>query len=113
VSPDEERALQLELQARYDADAATVADIVRLEADAAKLEDDAAALRYQAAVLIQSLLDAGLFNAAETKLPSRYLKDGNKDSFDNVAHKPDYLIGKDELDAAVNLLNHLLPVMVD
>jgi hypothetical protein len=30
-----------------------------------------------------------------------------------VAHKPDYLIGKDELDAAVNLLNHLLPVMVD
>lgn len=41
MSPDEERALQLELQARYDADAATVADIVRLEADAAKLEDDA------------------------------------------------------------------------
>lgn len=71
MSPDEERALQLELQARYDADAATVADIVRLEADAAKLEDDAAALRYQAAVLIQSLLDAG---HSQTEIAERIAK---------------------------------------
>jgi hypothetical protein len=54
-----------------------------------------------------------LFNMAEMKLLSRYLSDGNKDSFDNVAHKPDYLVHKDELDAAVNLLNRLLPVIVD
>jgi hypothetical protein len=54
-----------------------------------------------------------LFSSAENKLLKRYLADGNKDSFDNVAHKPDYLILKDELDAAINLLNHLLPTIVD
>lgn len=53
-----------------------------------------------------------LFNAAEKKLISRYVKGGDKDSFDNVVHKPDYLIDKNELEDAVNLLNHLLPTIV-
>lgn len=54
-----------------------------------------------------------LFNSAEKKLLKRYLKGGDKDSFDNVAHKPDYLIDKSELEDAVGLLNHLLPTIVD
>jgi hypothetical protein len=55
----------------------------------------------------------GLFNSAELKLIQRYLSGGDKDSFDNVVHKPDFLIDKSELDDAVNLLNHLLPTIVD
>lgn len=53
-----------------------------------------------------------IFNSAERKLISRYLHGGDKDSFDNVVHKPDYLINKDELDDAVTLLNHLLPSII-
>jgi len=56
---------------------------------------------------------ASLFNAAEKKLLSRYIKGGDKDSFDNVVHKPNYLIDKDELEDAVNLLNHLLPTITE
>jgi hypothetical protein len=52
-----------------------------------------------------------LFNAAEKKLLELYLKGGDKDSFDNVVHKPVYLIDKTELEDAVNLLNHLLPII--
>lgn len=54
-----------------------------------------------------------LFKSVETKLLKRYLKGGDKDSFDNVVHKPDYLIDKSELEDAVGLLNHLLPTIVD
>lgn len=54
-----------------------------------------------------------LFSSAERKLLKRYLKGGDKDSFDNVVHKPDYLVDKSELDAAVTLLNRLLPTIVD
>ena len=54
-----------------------------------------------------------LFNAAEKKLIKRYVSGGDKDSFDNVVHKPDYLIEKGELDDAVDLLNHLLPTIID
>ncbi|GEM_PF-1551662 len=53
-----------------------------------------------------------LFNQAETKLIKRYLSGGNKDSFDNVVHKPVYLIDKSELDGAVDILNRLLPTIV-
>lgn len=53
-----------------------------------------------------------LFNSAEKKLLSRYLGGGDKDSFDNVVHKAEYLIEKDELEDAVNLLNRLLPTII-
>lgn len=53
-----------------------------------------------------------LFNEAEKKLLKRYIDGGKKDSFDNVVHKPDYLIDKSELDDAVDLLNRLLPTIV-
>lgn len=52
-----------------------------------------------------------LFNQAERKLIKRYISGGDKDSFDNVVHKPAYLIDKNELDDVVDLLNRLLPTI--
>lgn len=54
-----------------------------------------------------------LFNQAEKKLIKRYLVGGDKDSFDNVVHKPIYLVDKIELDDVVDLLNRLLPTIVE
>lgn len=53
-----------------------------------------------------------LFNPAEKKLLSRHLAGGDKDSFDNVVHKSEFLINKDELEDAVGLLNRLLPTII-
>jgi len=61
----------------------------------------------------KAISHATLFNAAEKKLIKRYVSGGDKDSFDNVVHKPIYLIEKGELDDAIDLLNHLLPTIID
>lgn len=53
-----------------------------------------------------------LFNQAEKKLIKNYFNGGNKVSFDNVVHKPDYLIDKVELSSAVDLLNRILPTLL-
>jgi len=60
-----------------------------------------------------AVVHPSLFRDAEKKLLRRYLIGGDKDSFDNVVHKPDYLINKEELDDAVDLLNRLLPTIID
>lgn len=60
-----------------------------------------------------AIAHGSLFSDAESRLLRAYLQHGSKASFDNVAHKSHYLIDKDELEAAVNLLNRLLPTIVD
>lgn len=59
----------------------------------------------------EAVKSSELFNEAEKKLIKRYLNGGNKDSFDNIVHKPDYLIQKDDLNDAVDLLNKILPTI--
>ncbi|MEI6228978.1 MAG: hypothetical protein WCP11_03075 [Candidatus Saccharibacteria bacterium] len=54
-----------------------------------------------------------LFSQAENKLIKNYFNGGNKVSFDNVVHKPDYLIEKTELSSAVDLLNRILPRIIE
>lgn len=54
-----------------------------------------------------------IFDSAEEKLVKRFLTGGQKDAFDNVAHKPgsNALLAKENLSDAVNLLNSLLPTL--
>lgn len=52
-----------------------------------------------------------LFTDVENRKLGRYLNGGDKDSFDFVVHKLDYLIEKEELQDAVDLLNRLLPTI--
>ena len=54
-----------------------------------------------------------LFNDVENRKLGRYLNGGDKDSFDFVVHKLDYLIEKDELEDAIDLLNRLLPTIIE
>jgi hypothetical protein len=64
---------------------------------------------------LQPMLDDAIrlkiFSQAQTKLLDAYRRHGLKERSDNVAHKPgaDNLVSKDDLSAAVNLLNGLLP----
>ena len=55
-----------------------------------------------------------IFDSAEERLLKRFLTGGQKDTFDNVAHKPgsNSLIGKENLSDAVDLLNSLLPTLL-
>ncbi|SHK61685.1 hypothetical protein [Bradyrhizobium lablabi] len=54
-----------------------------------------------------------IFDGAEERLLKRFLTGGQKDTFDNVAHKPgsNALVAKENLSDAVNLLNGLLPTL--
>lgn len=54
-----------------------------------------------------------IFDSAEERLLKRFLAGGQKDTFDNVAHKPgpNALIAKENLSDAVDLLNSLLPTL--
>jgi hypothetical protein len=56
---------------------------------------------------------AKIFDSAEEKLVRRFLTGGQKDTFDNVAHKPgqNALVAKENLSDAVDLLNSLLPTL--
>lgn len=60
---------------------------------------------------IKEAVKQGIFSAADARLLKRYLAGGDKDVFDNVAHKPEALVAPDELEDAVNLLNRLLPAL--
>jgi hypothetical protein len=55
-----------------------------------------------------------IFDSAEEKLLRRFLTGGQKDAFDNVAHKPgaNALVTKENLSDAVDLLNRLLPTTI-
>jgi hypothetical protein len=55
-----------------------------------------------------------LSGSAELKLVECFLRGGQKDIFDNVAHKPgsNALVVKDDLSAAVETLNKLLPTLL-
>lgn len=59
-------------------------------------------------------LAAGIFSDAETRRLKRFLDSGRKDSMDFVAHKvgSQYLMSKDNLEDAVELLNSLLPTII-
>jgi len=54
-----------------------------------------------------------IFDSAEGKLLRRFLTGGQKDTFDNVTHKPgqNALVAKENLSDAVDLLNSLLPTL--
>jgi hypothetical protein len=54
-----------------------------------------------------------IFDSAEEKLLRRFLTGGQKDVFDNVAHKPgaNALVTKENLSDAVDLLNRRLPTI--
>ena len=55
-----------------------------------------------------------IFDSAEERLLRRFLTGGQKDTFDNVAHKPgaNALVSKETLSDAVDLLNRLLPTII-
>jgi hypothetical protein len=54
-----------------------------------------------------------IFDSAEERLLKRFLTGGQKDAFDNVAHKPgsNALIAKENHSDVVDLLNSLLPTL--
>ena len=64
---------------------------------------------------INEAIKEEIFDSGENRLLKRFRDGGDKDIFDNVAHKPnkDRLINKDELSDAIILLNKLLPTIVD
>lgn len=64
---------------------------------------------------INAAIQEHIFASGEEKLLKRYRDGGSKDKFDNVVHKPGKtaLMNKDDLsDAVTNLLNSLLPTIV-
>jgi hypothetical protein len=64
--------------------------------------------------MLTEAIKAGIFPQGETKLLQGFQSRGQKIMFDNVVHKPgdNMLIKKDDLSAAVDLLNKLLPMTV-
>jgi hypothetical protein len=64
--------------------------------------------------MLTEAIAAGTFPQGETKLLQGFQNRGQKLMFDNVVHKPgdNMLINKDDLSAAVDLLNRLLPTIV-
>ena len=64
---------------------------------------------------IMDAINSQLFPEGEVKRIRRHRSGGDKDEFDNVAHKPGptNLISKDQLSDAVDLLNKLLPSIVN
>ena len=83
----------------------------------AKLKNPASALATKQDLsldpLIKAALEEKLFDSGEEKLVRRFLSGGQKDMFDNIAHKPgaNSLIEKAHLSDAVDLLNKLLPTI--
>jgi hypothetical protein len=72
----------------------------------------------QGDLMLQPMLDeaisTGIFPEGQSKLLQAYRRQGLKEHSDNVVHKPggDMLVSKDDLSAAVDLLNRLLPTIV-
>ncbi len=61
---------------------------------------------------VNTALSEGIFASGEERLLRRYQTGGKKDIFDNVGHKPNTLINKEDLEDAVDLLNSLLPSII-
>jgi hypothetical protein len=83
----------------------------------AKGFDAKSALATSQDLSLQPMLDEaiklGIFPEGQTKLLRAYRRQGLKEHSDNVVHKPgsDMLVTKDDLSAAVDLLNKLLPTL--
>lgn len=62
---------------------------------------------------IKSAIDDKIFKEGEARLIKRFLTGGQKDIFDNIAHKPggNALVRKENLSDAVETLNKLLPTI--
>jgi hypothetical protein len=84
----------------------------------AKLVDPNSPLATTQDLKLQSMLDdaikTNIFPEGETKLLNAYRRHGLKEGSDNVVHKPgtNMLVAKDDLSAAVDLLNKLIPALV-
>jgi len=63
---------------------------------------------------INSAIGQNIFESGDIKALGRFLTGGQKDRFDNVAHKKgaNMLADKDHLSDAVDLLNQLLPTII-
>jgi hypothetical protein len=84
----------------------------------AKALDVTSPLSTREDLSLQPMLDEaiklGIFPEGQTKLLQAYRRQGLKEHSDNVVHKPgsDMLVTKDDLSAAVDLLNKLLATIV-
>jgi hypothetical protein len=84
----------------------------------AKVVDANSALATRQDLMLHPMLDDAIktkvFPGGETKLLEAYRRHGLKEGSDNVVHKPgsNMLVTKDDLSAAVDLLNKLLPMVV-
>jgi hypothetical protein len=84
----------------------------------AKVVDVKSALANRQDLALQPMLDDAIatkiFPDGQTKLLQAYRRQGLKEHSDNIVHKPgsDMLVSKDDLSAAVDLLNKLLPTIV-
>lgn len=65
--------------------------------------------------MIDTALKEHIFSSAEEKHLRRFANGGQKDTFDNITHKPGdlYLIDKSNLEDAVDLLNALLASIIN
>lgn len=65
--------------------------------------------------MMRDALREHIFSDAEQRLLNRFANGGQKDTFDNITHKPGalYLIDKSNLEDAVDLLNMLLAHIID
>ncbi|MDO9385025.1 MAG: hypothetical protein Q7T86_19435 [Hyphomicrobiaceae bacterium] len=83
----------------------------------AKVVDAANPLAIRQDLALQPMLDdaigSKIFPEGESKLLDAFRRRGLKESSDNVVHKPgdNMLVSKDDLSAAVDLLNKLLPTL--
>jgi hypothetical protein len=84
----------------------------------AKIVDASSALASTQDLKLQPMLDEAIktkiFPEGETKLLEAYRRQGLKEGSDNVVHKPggNMLVSKDDLSAAVDLLNKLVPALI-
>lgn len=64
--------------------------------------------------MLDEAITTRIFGDGLTKLLDAYRRRGLKERFDNVVHKPDanMLVSKEDLSAAVDLLNSLLPSVI-
>jgi hypothetical protein len=84
----------------------------------AKIADPKSNLAIRQDLMLQPMLDDAIatkiFYEGETKLLDAFRRRGLKERSDNVVHKPgsNMLVTKEDLSAAVGLLNKLLPMLI-